>query len=239
MKGQYSVGVISRVVMTLISASHVNTGPRIAIRIALTEHWLHFAIRQVRRYVVKRKISRAVGPAVIGLLIAFSIVLAACSSFGLGGNASGGASSGGAPSGNVSVSGQGSVRVANVPQLGQILATPDGKTLYTNTVDTPGNLRCVDISCTGLWKPFTTDSQPTAGNDIPGKLELITRPDGSKQVAYNQQPLYTFYLDTQPGDAKGNGFTDFGGTWHVVTLTGAPAGNSNNGGATPGGYSYP
>ncbi len=189
---------------------------------------------------MKRKIPFALRPVVTGLLIAFSLVLAACSSFGQGGNTStGGAASGGASSGSSQVTGSGSVRVADVPQLGQILVTPDGKTLYTNTVDTPGNLRCVDISCTGLWKPFTMDAQPTAGSDVPGKLELITRPDGSKQVAYNQQPLYTFYLDLTAGDAKGNGFTDFGGTWHVVTLTGAPAGNGNNGSSTPGGYSYP
>jgi predicted lipoprotein with Yx(FWY)xxD motif len=62
------------------------------------------------------------------------------------------------------------------------------------------------------------EAEPTAGEDIQDALGTVTRPDGSIQVTYNQQPLYTFYLDQQPGDAKGNGFIDLGGTWHVVSL---------------------
>jgi predicted lipoprotein with Yx(FWY)xxD motif len=102
------------------------------------------------------------------------------------------------------------------PELGQILVTVDGMTLYTNTVDTPGDLKCINIACTGFWPPFTVEAQPTAEEGIPGSLGTITRPDGSTQITYNDQPLYTFYLDRAPGDASGNGFTDFGGTWHVV-----------------------
>ena len=104
--------------------------------------------------------------------------------------------------------------------------TADGKTLYTNTVDTPDALKCTNIACTALWPPYTVDAQPTAAAGLPGSLGTITRPDGSTQVTYNDQPLYTFYEDKQAGDASGNGFVDFGGTWHVVTVGSSPEASS-------------
>jgi predicted lipoprotein with Yx(FWY)xxD motif len=157
---------------------------------------------------MKRLISRPLRPELAGLLIVFSLVLAACGSSAIEDTT---------PVA-LPATGGGTVQVANNTEFGQILVTLDGKTLYTNTVDTPEDLQCTNIACTGFWPPFTVDAEPTAGEEIPGSLGTVTRPDGSVQVTYNQQPLYTFYLDRQSGDVKGNGFTDFGGTWHVVTL---------------------
>jgi predicted lipoprotein with Yx(FWY)xxD motif len=57
---------------------------------------------------------------------------------------------------------------------------------------------------------------PSAVPGLRGKLGTVTRPDGTTQLTYNDKPLYTFVQDTQPGDANGDGFTDLGGTWHVV-----------------------
>ena len=57
---------------------------------------------------------------------------------------------------------------------------------------------------------------PTAASGATGKLAVITRPDGSKQVTYDGKPLYTFTLDTAPGEAKGNGVTDAYGHWTIV-----------------------
>lgn len=77
-------------------------------------------------------------------------------------------------------------------------------------------------------------SGPHAGSTLTGKLSFIQRPDGSSQVTYNGEPLYTFKLDTGPGQAHGNDFTDsFGGqsfVWHAATASGtapAPAPSSN------------
>ncbi len=77
-------------------------------------------------------------------------------------------------------------------------------------------------------------SGPHAGSTLTGKLSSIQRPDGSSQVTYNGEPLYTFKLDTGPGQAHGNDFTDsFGGqsfVWHAATASGtapAPAPSSN------------
>jgi predicted lipoprotein with Yx(FWY)xxD motif len=166
---------------------------------------------------MKRLISPTFRPGLLGLLIVFSLLVAACSS-----SAAAGTSSGALPD-----TGGATLQVADNPDFGQLLVTSDGRTLYTNTVDTPEDLRCVNIACTGFWQPYTVDAQPTAGEGIPGSLGTVTRPDGSTQVTYNQQPLYTFYLDKQPGDVKGDGFTDFGGTWHVVPPVAGP-GQSNN-----------
>jgi len=153
----------------------------------------------------------------IGLLIILPLVIAACSS-----------STTQTPASPVPAKGSETVQIAKDPTLGEILVTSDGKTLYTNTVDTPGALKCTTIACTGFWPPYTIASQPTAGEGLLGALGTITRPDGSMQVTYNNQPLYTFYEDKQPGDAAGNGFTDFGGTWHVVAPKGSSAASSDN-----------
>jgi predicted lipoprotein with Yx(FWY)xxD motif len=60
-------------------------------------------------------------------------------------------------------------------------------------------------------------SMPAAVPGLSGQLGTATRPDGTTQLTYNDKPLYTFVQDTKPGDATGDGFTDLGGTWHVVT----------------------
>jgi len=46
-----------------------------------------------------------------------------------------------------------------------------------------------------------------------GDLTVITRPDGSKQWAYKNKPLYLFAKDTKPGDKTGDNFKEI---WHVV-----------------------
>jgi predicted lipoprotein with Yx(FWY)xxD motif len=128
------------------------------------------------------------------------------------------------------------IQIANNAEFGQILVTAEGKTLYTNTVDTPGDLKCANIACTGFWPPYTVNAQPTTGEALPGPLGTITRPDGAMQVTYNNQPLYTFYQDRQPGDANGNGFIDFGGTWHVVPVEGSAVEGSGDSNSGFGGY---
>lgn len=53
-------------------------------------------------------------------------------------------------------------------------------------------------SCTHLWPPvLASDAKPI------GKWTIVTRKDGAKQWAYDEQPLYTSILDREPGDALG------------------------------------
>ncbi|HET8564034.1 MAG TPA: hypothetical protein VFM35_09200 [Candidatus Binatia bacterium] len=178
---------------------------------------------------MKRLISRPGRLGLLGLLTIFLLIVAACSSSTADENSSSG----------VPVTGGETIQITDNAEFGQILVTGDGKTLYTNTVDSPGDLKCTNTACTAFWPPYTVDAQPVAGEGLPGSLGTITRPDGSLQVTYNDLPLYTFYQDQAPGDTGGNGFTDLGGTWHVVAIE-DPSGVS--GGETtsdPGGYPYP
>ena len=91
-------------------------------------------------------------------------------------------------------------------------------------------------ACLSFWKPLTVSAAPT-GSSLPGTLGVTERPDGTKQVTYNGDPLYSFAED-QPGQATGDGFADaFGGqqfTWHVVhpdgTHSSTASSGSNSGG---------
>jgi predicted lipoprotein with Yx(FWY)xxD motif len=160
---------------------------------------------------MKRLIALPTRPYLIGLVSIFSLIVAACSSSTAAEN----------PSSAVPATGGETVQIADNAEFGSILVTADGRTLYTNSVDTPEALKCTNIACTGFWPPYTVDAQPTAGEGLPGSLGTVTRPDGSMQMTYNNQPLYTFYQDGQPGETSGDGFTDFGGTWHVVPAEGS------------------
>jgi len=179
-------------------------------------------------------------PGWTGLLIGLSLILAPCSPSQAAVTAPPAAPAAGASSPGATQNAVGAeiIQVLNDPKLGQVLATSDGKTLYANTVDSPDQLRCTASACTGFWPPYTVKAGPTTSSELSGTLGTIIRPDGSTQLTYNGQPLYTFYLDKGPGDAKGNGFTDLGGTWHVVTPGSAPQSavpQTNNGN---GGYQY-
>jgi predicted lipoprotein with Yx(FWY)xxD motif len=111
-------------------------------------------------------------------------------------------------------SGTETIRVADGGDLGQILVTLDGFTLYRFTNDTPGSgeSACVD-ACANAWPPLVVPGEPTASADATGELGTITRPDGSTQVTYDGQPLYLFSSDAAAGDTNGQGV---GGVWFVV-----------------------
>ncbi len=103
--------------------------------------------------------------------------------------------------------------VAQNPQLGAILTDPQGMTLYTRKTDMPGMSSCTG-QCATIWPPFhPSGSSLTAPSSVTGKLDVITRDDGSKQVTYNGMPLYTYSKDMAPGDTTGQGV---GGTWFVA-----------------------
>jgi predicted lipoprotein with Yx(FWY)xxD motif len=85
-------------------------------------------------------------------------------------------------------------------------------------------------ACLSFWTPLTIHGAPKA-NSLDGKLGVVTRPGGDKQVTFNGKLLYTFYLDS-PGKVGGDGFDDaFGSqkfTWHVVHANGATSSTANS-----------
>jgi hypothetical protein len=59
-------------------------------------------------------------------------------------------------------------------------------------------------------------------------LGTATRPDGTTQATFDGHPLYEFAADKAPGDHKGEGIDDQGGSWHAATVSGGtPAGSSS------------
>jgi predicted lipoprotein with Yx(FWY)xxD motif len=108
------------------------------------------------------------------------------------------------------------VMVKNDAKLGDYLVDSKGMTLYLFTQDTPGVSNCSG-GCLKAWPALVAPAGVTAGPNIAGKLDVITRADdGSKQVTYNGYPLYYWKKDVNPGDTTGQGV---GGVWFVVPPT--------------------
>jgi len=105
--------------------------------------------------------------------------------------------------------------------FGGILVDHSGATLYRYTPDGTGKSTCTG-GCATVWPPLTVPAGTTgvaAGTGISaGALGTITRSDGSRQVTYKGTPLYTYTGDTSAGQTGGQGV---GGTWYVVTVSGA------------------
>jgi predicted lipoprotein with Yx(FWY)xxD motif len=93
-------------------------------------------------------------------------------------------------------------------------------TLYHLSGEQNGKFICSSSSCVAIWHPLTvvTGSTPSG---MAG-LGTVKRPDGTVQVTYKGEPLYTFAQDTSAGETKGQGIKDVG-TWTVVTTGSAAA----------------
>jgi predicted lipoprotein with Yx(FWY)xxD motif len=160
------------------------------------------------------------------LLILAAIVaavgLAAC------GGGSGGSATAASPGASA-----GTVAAQNLGGAGRVLVDSSGQALYASDQEAGGMVLCTG-ACESFWKPLTVKGgQPTGS--VPGKLGVVKRPDGSRQVTYNGRPLYSFTQEG-PGEVTGDGFQDaFDGrqfTWSVVSVGGggSSSGSSSNGG---------
>jgi len=131
---------------------------------------------------------------------------------------------------------------------GPVFATEQGKTIYEwpshklrngYSGETQGNPACYDEvltetaglmspyppgiilpeldsrpSCTDLWPPLYADD----GAEPVGEWSIVERKDGTRQWAYDEQPLYTSAKDRQPGDVIGGSTRRYGGdspAWRV------------------------
>jgi predicted lipoprotein with Yx(FWY)xxD motif len=127
--------------------------------------------------------------------------------------------------------------------FGKILVDKSGRTLYAFGHDKKDKSRCSG-QCAGFWPPATAPKNPTVATGISkSKLKVIKRGDGTKQLSYNGHPLYRFIADGKPGDTNGENITAFGGTWDVVSKSGAivtkpPSSSSGGGGSGGSGYPY-
>jgi predicted lipoprotein with Yx(FWY)xxD motif len=122
--------------------------------------------------------------------------------------------------GSAEGAGAATVSVASVPKLGRVLVDSEGFTLYEFEKDKGTTSSCYG-HCAKNWPPLQTKGSPQPSNGAsPSMLGTSKRHDGTVQVTYAGRPLYTFALDTKPGDAKGNDFEAFGAEWYALTPTG-------------------
>lgn len=108
-----------------------------------------------------------------------------------------------------------SVGPSRVDALGTVLTDAAGLTLYTFNADqaAPGKSQC-NAGCSSVWPPATSaGASPTKPASVSGDLTLITREDGTKQMAYKGRPLYHYASDKAPGDAFGQ---NVAGAWFVA-----------------------
>ena len=112
------------------------------------------------------------------------------------------------------------VSLGSAKGLGEVLVDSEGHTLYAFSGET------CEGACAKSWPPLldeTGEPQPSNGTAA-SRLGTVKRPDGTTQVTYADQPLYTFGGDKAPGEANGDGQSAFGGTWTALKGSGEPAG---------------
>jgi predicted lipoprotein with Yx(FWY)xxD motif len=148
----------------------------------------------------------------------------------------------------MSATGGNAVSTMNVGGVGTVLVDSSGNALYASDQESAaGKVLCTG-ACNSFWQPVTATGKSTSSGSIGAKLGSVKRPDGTTQVTYNGDPLYTFTQD-QSGEVTGDGFKDaFGGqqfTWHVVTVGNAGSASTSGGGGSASsssgggsGYSY-
>ena len=154
-------------------------------------------------------------------LIAAALTVTACGT-GSAGGAYGGY---GTPAGGTTTSGSQARPASPGPatalktettRVGRVLASSRGLTLYYYGEDKRGSGKSVCTgACATAWPPLAAPAKAPAGVRLPGKLGVITRPNGVKQVTLNGHPLYFYAGDKAPGHAAGNGIE---GAWHVIKI---------------------
>jgi predicted lipoprotein with Yx(FWY)xxD motif len=163
-----------------------------------------------------------------GAALAAALALAAC-----GGSSSGSGS-------NTASTSNHTVAIKSIDGVGNVLVDSRGMPLYSSNLDASGKPAC-DGTCAAIWKPLTVASGTPSADDGAGKVGVVMRSDGTRQVAIAGRPLYTFVEDS-PGNVSGNGVSDaFSGrhfTWAAVLAGGKSAAANAKGGSTSarGGY---
>jgi predicted lipoprotein with Yx(FWY)xxD motif len=105
--------------------------------------------------------------------------------------------------------------------LGTIIVDGKSRTLYLFEKDKHGKSACSG-ACAQNWPPLLTKGKPKASGSVKAsKLGTTKRSDGTTQVTYGGNPVYTFVLDkNKPGSTKGEGVDAFGAEWYVVGTNG-------------------
>jgi predicted lipoprotein with Yx(FWY)xxD motif len=98
-----------------------------------------------------------------------------------------------------------------IPAGGQAFVDARGRTIYAYDGDIKADARAcaVGADCTAQFQPLVAPQVATSLGDF----TAISRPDGSRQWAYQSKPLYTYDGDEVRGDSKGRIVDP---RWHVA-----------------------
>jgi predicted lipoprotein with Yx(FWY)xxD motif len=115
-----------------------------------------------------------------------------------------------------------------------IIVTSNGHAVYELSGDSAKHPKCNSTGCLSVW-PAVTAKHPSE-KGISGKLG-VWHHRGIYQVTLGGHPLYTYAGDSSSGNANGNGFKSFGGTWwvrssHDKSVTAKASSGSKNTGDT-------
>ena len=117
-------------------------------------------------------------------------------------------------------SGAATIGLAKVGKLGNVLVDGKGVSVYLFEKDKHGKSACYG-ACAAYWPPVLSTAKPRPGKGVRASLLGFTkRTDGKRQVTYAGHPLYTFVGDKRATQTTGEGLTDFGAAWDVVSATG-------------------
>ena len=113
--------------------------------------------------------------------------------------------------------GSATVKTRTLKKLGTVLVNSKGLTLYMFKPDHQKRVTCTG-KCAVVWPPLKVKKgqKPTAGGAAKKRLLGL---DG-RVVTYNHWPLYTYVVDTKPGQAKGQATNLNGGLWYVLSPSG-------------------
>jgi predicted lipoprotein with Yx(FWY)xxD motif len=115
------------------------------------------------------------------------------------------------------------VQTRKIKKLGVVLVNGQGLTLYMFVRDRQKKVTCTSQACVIVWPPLKIKKgrRPTAGGAAKKSLLGTDKsPKGYRVVTYNRWPLYSYYLDTRPGQATGQGVNNAGGKWYVLSPSG-------------------
>jgi predicted lipoprotein with Yx(FWY)xxD motif len=173
------------------------------------------------------------------LALGAAATVAACGSSSSSGAAAGSSSS--APAGASSAAAV-KISAESVPGVGTVLVNGQGQTLYLLTSEKGGKITCTAANgCTQAWPETVVSSgmAATAGSGVQSSLlGTVKDASGNLEVTYNHWPLYTFSGDSGPGVAKGQGISNFGGTWYVLSSSGNPVTSAQSSSSSGGGNGY-
>jgi predicted lipoprotein with Yx(FWY)xxD motif len=133
---------------------------------------------------------------------------------------------------------KGAVVAVRKTTLGAILVDARGRTLYLFEKDRGGMSAC-NSACLQYWPAFTSKVMPRAGTGVrQSLLRLVKQHAGFWQVTYAGHPLYTFVGDKRSGQTTGEGLTNFGAGWYVLTANGKKVEETSSSGSSgsSGGY---